>query len=561
MGVLGRRIASVILFSIGLSSSGVGAGPVFDFGDSHLVIADEPKVKEDPKFGPDVAAYVMRPREANPTVLGQMGPLPIRWNMRITGADMAKDLLDHAERSPVTVVVMDDGIHKSLASSMEGPDLPPRTIRTSLLEILRGSKTGDRLLKDKPVDAFQAIPWLHFAMQMLNKEIEIIDPKENEDFGPKSSHGAHVSGIVGGHTDWYGTNSHTEIIGLDVFQGAPYRFREDTADYFLKVYELERENYIVNLSLNLPLYAPSIRLANRIRRDRNASLVFAAGNDGRILDGLETASLIEGTVIVGAFGPWGGVASFSNQGGETDILAPGVDIYSRLNPREEGGPAGYALLSGTSMAAPMVSGALANLRAIFPNAKAEDLERLLLDSAWDLEDDVENRRFGKGLVNIYKATRIALDIKRRAENENPFLSDYLDEEATYETKVWAKKAKLQRYRVPQSSEAYRRLLYQEVLLGGDITKFEDLSQFYAQNFNLYAEGLRFMSYNHSKLALSPEEVEAQAEHAASLQRMLLIYSPGNMSVFSSLRQPQLRMALGLDLHPHTVVVDASIVSK
>ena len=75
---------------------------------------------------------------------------------------------------------------------------------------------------------------------------------------------------------------------------------------------------------------------------------------------------------------WGGYdkddtfADFSNFGADVDIMAPGKCIYSTIP-----GP-GYGYLSGTSMAAPTVTGAVALYKASRPNATPAEVRQALL---------------------------------------------------------------------------------------------------------------------------------------------------------------------------------------
>jgi len=65
-------------------------------------------------------------------------------------------------------------------------------------------------------------------------------------------------------------------------------------------------------------------------------------------------------------------STFSNYGEKVDIVAPGEDIYSTVTDN------GYSTLSGTSMAAPHVTGVAALVWAINPNLTAEQVKNIVV---------------------------------------------------------------------------------------------------------------------------------------------------------------------------------------
>lgn len=70
------------------------------------------------------------------------------------------------------------------------------------------------------------------------------------------------------------------------------------------------------------------------------------------------------------------VASFSNYGKKTvDLFAPGVDIYSTVLQNN------YKRESGTSMAAPVVSGVAAVVMEYFPELSAAQVKKILMKSS------------------------------------------------------------------------------------------------------------------------------------------------------------------------------------
>lgn len=137
--------------------------------------------------------------------------------------------------------------------------------------------------------------------------------------------------------------------------------------------------------------------------------IFAAGNEGpapmSLRSPADRASSPLNSFAVGAVDSDDLIASFSSRGPSScdqdqikpEVVAPGVSIRSCQN----GG--GFTTMSGTSMAAPFVAGAVALIRQYNPNATVDQIKTALLMSARDLGTPGEDNDYGHGIIDIEKA--------------------------------------------------------------------------------------------------------------------------------------------------------------
>ena len=247
--------------------------------------------------------------------------------------------------------------------------------------------------------------------------------------GPDATHGTHVAGIIGAlrgnGAAMQGIAPNVEIMAV---RAVPDGDERDVDVARAIRYAVDNGAQIVNMSFGKG-YSPvkaSVDSAVRYAEAKGVLLVHAAGNEGEDNDdtpSYPTPVLSGGTratnwIEVGAssWKPLAALAAeFSNYGREqVDLFAPGVDILSTI-------PGGYLKReSGTSMAAPVVSGVAALLMAYFPELSAMQVRDILLESVRTLPD-LEVRRPGDGskvkfntlsrtggVVDAYAAVKLAL---------------------------------------------------------------------------------------------------------------------------------------------------------
>src|SRR6185437_11551748 len=122
---------------------------------------------------------------------------------------------------------------------------------------------------------------------------------------------------------------------------------------------------VINLSLSTPDLVPALRQAVAYALSHNVVVVAAAGNDiPQNGTGPFYPAAYPGVLSVGASGPGGALAPFSDRRTPVGVIAPGVNVTSAYpgtfpdayNPDQ----------SGTSFAAAYVSGVVALVRAAHP---------------------------------------------------------------------------------------------------------------------------------------------------------------------------------------------------
>lgn len=114
---------------------------------------------------------------------------------------------------------------------------------------------------------------------------------------------------------------------------------------------------IINMSFSSDSYTDPYYYSIEEAYQKGVCFVCAAGNDGRSPQAIGYPAKFKETISVTAVDLKKRHASFSSVGPYADIAAAGVDIYSTY-PKNR-----YATLSGTSMATPLISGAVALLQA------------------------------------------------------------------------------------------------------------------------------------------------------------------------------------------------------
>ncbi|MBS1717702.1 MAG: S8 family serine peptidase [Armatimonadetes bacterium] len=127
---------------------------------------------------------------------------------------------------------------------------------------------------------------------------------------------------------------------------------------------------VISLSLGGYYYDAIEASAVQYAIDHDCLVCAAAGNDGQFDLPVYPAGY-PGVLSVASSNYGHQLSFFSNWGDMVSVSAPGEEIWSTWPLQFQAPIPGYNNLSGTSMATPLVAGALVNLRAAFPSIPAK----------------------------------------------------------------------------------------------------------------------------------------------------------------------------------------------
>ena len=228
-----------------------------------------------------------------------------------------------------------------------------------------------------------------------------------------NGHGTHVSGIccgTGGLNKIYtGVAPRANLVGVKVLNGEGYGTYNSVIAGMEWVAQ-NRDQYnirIVSMSLGgraLPKNDP-LEYAANLLVDYGITFVVAAGNSGPNPKTISTPGIAEKAITVGAIDNNLNIARFSSRGPTSDgrikpdLSAPGVNIVA---PQANTGN-NYVKFSGTSMATPHVSGAIALIYQARPDFNDEQVKELLYKSALDRDKSGKDNNYGYGVINLLQS--------------------------------------------------------------------------------------------------------------------------------------------------------------
>jgi|Deesub1362B_J571_1020462.scaffolds.fasta_scaffold01812_4 hypothetical protein len=288
---------------------------------------------------------------------------PYQWGLDVIGAEAA---WAHATGAGIIVAVVDTGVDGT------HPDLQGKVVEGY----------------DPAADA-------------------VIPAGSDSDF---DGHGTHVAGIIAANDDGkgiVGLAPDVLIMPIPIFQPG-YVGAFDAAEG--TIWAVDHGAQVLNHSWGGPVYSQLIKAAMDYTLANGAIPVCAAGNDGEAW--IHFPSAYPGTIAVGATTPQDTVTDFSTLGGWLSVAAPGERILSCVPTwyvqDGTGDPLLYAYWGGTSMATPFVTALAAMLRELHPGATPYQIQKLIEDTATDIEGPGFDIYSGHGRIDAAAAVAAPL---------------------------------------------------------------------------------------------------------------------------------------------------------
>jgi subtilisin family serine protease len=424
----GRRLAGTLVLALAAAVTWP-AGPAAAADPVPVVVPGSPGGHLVPPAGDDGRAASERgtaastaPRAARRLVLTLA---PGTTPDAAASALASEGLTVVARIDPIRTIVADAGSADGRADALARLSRDPRFSAAEPSRVLRaaGVPNDPMLSGEWWLDAMNVRPWWDWPAPATPVTIAIVDTGvdlTNADLAPVllpgrnfvtpamqpqddgvNGHGTHVAGIAAASTNdgigMAGVASGARILPVKVLDAT-----ENGEDGIVAqgiVWAADQGARVINLSMEGAPDEPcpqAMTDAIAYARSKDVVVVAAAGNQS---SAVACPARIPGVVSVGAVDRAGQAWSRSNRGPQLSLVAPGVAITSTLPT----GMGGYGVLTGTSMATPMVSGAAAIVASAAPSLGEAAIRAALTSTAKDLGLAGRDDTYGAGIVDVGRA--------------------------------------------------------------------------------------------------------------------------------------------------------------
>jgi len=276
-------------------------------------------------------------------------------------------------------------LHKYSLNSSKVSLVRSQTPKTFANEMLQWPEFGcDSRVKIGIIDGGVSQKFVNQAPAKIHK-VSFIDQIPSE---TAIMHGTSIASIL---TD------PARLKGVELYSAAVVTQDENGGDYSSPTAILKALNWmilndvkVVNISLSGP---PNkvLETALNVAAEKGLIIVAAVGNQGN-KSAPQFPAAYESVLAATAVDVEGDIYDKAVRGSHVDFSAPGVDIYINSAGQDK-------YISGTSIAAPFITAAIASSSSKVDHNNRDDVIRYFSSSATDLGPEGKDTTFGLGLIN------------------------------------------------------------------------------------------------------------------------------------------------------------------
>jgi type VII secretion-associated serine protease mycosin len=221
------------------------------------------------------------------------------------------------------------------------------------------------------------------------------------DTDPNTGHGTGMASLIaaqgGGPSGWVGVSPAAKILPVVVDMGsdsAPKAIRY-AVDHKAKVISIAQGDAAIGQPNDCP---PNIQEAVTYAAQHDVVILAAAGNSGDSINDVEYPGSCPGVVAVGAFDHNGNPWNRTQRQSYVSVAGAGAQVGSLGKDGRL-----YHYGNGTSQATAIAAGAVALIRAKYPDESARQIVQRIIATATDLGPSGKDDQLGYGAVSLRRA--------------------------------------------------------------------------------------------------------------------------------------------------------------
>ena len=271
----------------------------------------------------------------------------------------------------------------------------------------------------------------------LAPDVSGFDPGNAGNPYDETGHGTHIAGTIGAHNNLHGVVGVAPSVRIHSLKVLNARGQTDITTLLAAVDYVTRAKkdnpdrpIVVNMSFGVDIGTKDYNILDEaIEASIKEGVIFvaAAGNDGKDAETYSPAH-VKDVITVGSYNQNRTFSNFSNYGKVVDILAPGEDIISLSHVIADTRSFQSILNSGTSHAAPHITGAIARYLGEKPKADAKDVLKAL---------EKASKKEIEGVPS--KTTELALDVSKLIKSKKVKKDEDNEDNKDSRRKYWENK--------------------------------------------------------------------------------------------------------------------------